>query len=154
VFISRFMPVLDSKGRFSLPPAFRDCLEARSATRTQLLIAEHPQHAALRCFDVGHASKLLSSIETKFGDDISAPQEQKSYELLSSLTDCSIDGGGRIILDDIFRSATGIHEDVLCLGMGHYFELWNPDTAVATIDSNGALKRYVEMQRASRKAKE
>ncbi len=150
-FMSRFMPSLDAKRRVSLPAAFRDVIEKRAGSRATVLVAEHPEHRALRVYDPSHGKTLFESMQTKFAGELSADQELWGMEMLSTLNECSLDSGGRLVMSDDMITHTGIKDEVLCLGVGSHFLIWNPDTAIATIDKNDVLKNYVASQRAGRK---
>jgi MraZ protein len=149
--MSRFMPSLDAKRRVSLPAAFRDVIEKRSGSRASVLIAEHPDHPALRVYDPGHGKALFHSMQGKFAGELSADQEMWGMEMLSTLTESSLDTGGRLVMSDDMITHTGIKDEVLCLGVGSHFLIWNPDAAIASIDKNGVLKNYVASQRAGRR---
>jgi MraZ protein len=150
-FMSRFMPSLDAKRRVSLPAAYRDVIEKRAGARSAVLVAEHPDHPALRVYDPGHGKTLFESMQAKFAGELSADQEMWGMEMLSTLSECSLDANGRLVMSDDMITHTGIKDEVLCLGVGSHFLIWNPDTAIAKIDKNDVLKNYVASQRANRK---
>jgi MraZ protein len=153
IFISRYLPSLDAKRRLSLPAAYRDVIEARSGSRNQVLIAEHPEHPALRVYDPRYGQSLYQAMQTKFGDELSSEQELWAIGSISALTDYTLDSGGRLGLTDNLIEHTGIVDDVLCLGVGAHFMIWNPDEAIARIDKNDVIKKFVASQRAARKPK-
>jgi MraZ protein len=145
------MPSLDAKRRVSLPAAFRDVIEKRSGSRAAVLIAEHPDHPALRVYDSSHGKALFETMQGKFAGELSVDQEMWAMDMLSSLNECSLDTGGRLVMSDDMIAHTGIKDEILCLGVGSHFLMWNPDTAIASIDKNDVLKNYVASQRANRK---
>ncbi len=55
------------------------------------------------------------------------PMQARSLQrlLLGSAQDVEIDGSGRILVAPELRSAAGLTRDVMLLGMGAHFELWD-----------------------------
>lgn len=47
--------------------------------------------------------------------------------LLGNALDVDMDGSGRILVSPELRQAAGLTRDVMLLGMGSHFELWDAD---------------------------
>jgi MraZ protein len=156
IFVSRYVLPLDAKRRVSLPAKFRDVVERLSGQRSMVLAAEHNDFPALKFYQPLHAQKIYQSLVNAHGDDFSAEAETAALSKLSTLQEVSVDGGGRIILNDDMIKYMGAKDDVLCLGAGAHFLMLSPDAALKYIDAdnkmkNDALREFVASQRSGRK---
>lgn len=108
---------LDAKGRLSVPTRHRDVLSATAAG--QLTITKHP-HGCLMVFPRGEWEKFRERIA-------SLPMQAQWWKriFLGNAMDCEMDGTGRVLVSPELRVAAGIGKDVVLLGMGNHFELWD-----------------------------
>ncbi len=60
---------------------------------------------------------------------ISARPWQRIF--LGSATDVEMDGAGRILVSPELRSAAGLTKEVMLLGMGSHFEVWDAQALAA-----------------------
>ncbi len=112
--------VLDGKGRMSIPTRHREVLTANA--QGQLTITRHPD-GCLMMFARGEWEK--------FRDRIAAlPMSAQWWKriLLGNAMDVEMDATGRVLLSPELRAAAGIHKDIMMLGMGHHFEIWDRET--------------------------
>ena len=108
---------LDAKGRLSVPTRHRDVLAATAAG--QVTLTKHP-HGCLMLFPQPEWEK--------FRERISAlPMAAQWWKriFLGNAMDISLDATGRVLISPELRSAAGISRDVILLGMGNHFELWD-----------------------------
>jgi MraZ protein len=121
-FVSNTTLRLDAKGRVSIPASFRSVL-ARDG------------FAGLYCYPAldqpavdagGHA--LLAEIEALVASF--PPYSERREEFLVALYGRSetvnIDGEGRVVLPDELKSHAGITDSVAFVGLGHKFQIWEP----------------------------
>lgn len=108
---------LDAKGRLSVPTRHRDVLSATAAG--QLTITKHP-HGCLMVFPRGEWEKFRERIAA-------LPMQAQWWKriFLGNAMDCEMDGTGRVLVSPELRVAAGIGKDVVLLGMGNHFELWD-----------------------------
>ena len=108
---------LDAKGRLSVPTRHRDVLSATAAG--QLTITKHP-HGCLMVFPRGEWEKFRERIAA-------LPMQAQWWKriFLGNAMDCEMDGTGRVLVSPELRAAAGIGKDVVLLGMGNHFELWD-----------------------------
>ena len=108
---------LDAKGRINVPTRHRDALVEQA--RGCLTLTRHPDGCLL----------MYPRLEwEKKREQIAAfPMQARSLQrlLLGSAQDVEIDGSGRILVAPELRSAAGLTRDVMLLGMGAHFELWD-----------------------------
>ncbi|WP_204734735.1 division/cell wall cluster transcriptional repressor MraZ [Hydrogenophaga laconesensis] len=110
---------LDVKGRLSMPTRHRDVLGAA------LTITKHP-HGCLMVFP--------RSAWEQFRDRIaSLPMQAQWWKriFLGNAMDVEMDASGRVLVSPELRAAAGISKDVVLLGMGSYFELWDAQVYAA-----------------------
>lgn len=108
---------LDGKGRIAMPSRHREVLSAMGVH--QLTITKHPE-GSLLIFP-------RPAWET-FRDRVAAlPMEAAGWKrvFLGNAMDVEIDGSSRVLIAPELRAAAGLTRDVMLLGMGSHFELWD-----------------------------
>ena len=111
---------LDAKGRLSVPTRHRDVLSATAAG--QLTITKHP-HGCLMVFPRPEWEKFRQRIAEL---PMSAQWWKRIF--LGNAMDVDMDGTGRVLVSPELRQAAGLTRDVMLLGMGQHFELWDKTT--------------------------
>ncbi len=110
---------LDAKGRMAVPSKYRDALMVQCKSR--LTLTKHP-HDCLLLFPrptwESHREKIAAW-------PMSARAWQRIF--LGNASDVELDSAGRILVAPELRSAVGMTREVMLLGMGSHFEIW--DTA-------------------------
>jgi MraZ protein len=108
---------LDAKGRISIPTRHRDALVAQAEGR--LTLTRHPDGCLL----------LYPRQEWEKKREIIAalPMSARALQrlLLGNAQDVELDGSGRILIAPELRNAAGMTREVMLLGMGAHFELWD-----------------------------
>ena len=111
---------LDAKGRLSVPTRHLDVLSATAAG--QLTITKHP-HGCLMVFPRPEWEKFRERIAQL---PMSAQWWKRIF--LGNAMDVDMDGTGRVLVSPELRQAAGLTRDVMLLGMGQHFELWDKTT--------------------------
>jgi MraZ protein len=108
---------LDAKGRMSFPAKHRDALTAQCAG--QVTVTRHP-HGCLLLFP-------RPTWETHREQIASWPLSARAWQriFLGNASDVDMDGTGRILLAPELRNAVGLQREVMLLGMGSHFEIWD-----------------------------
>ena len=127
---------LDAKGRLSVPTRHRDVLVALAAG--QLTITKHP-HGCLMVFPRPEWEKFRERIAEL---PMSAQWWKRIF--LGNAQDVDMDGTGRVLVSPELRAGAGLSRDVMLLGMGHHFELWDK----ASYDAKEAEASQAEMPEA------
>ena len=111
---------LDAKGRLSMPTRHRDALAA--VANHQLTITKHP-HGCLMIFPRPEWEKFRERIAQ-------LPMAAQWWKriFLGNAMDVELDSTGRVLVSPELRTAAGIEKDVILLGMGNNFELWDKAT--------------------------
>ena len=108
---------LDAKGRLSVPTRHRDVLGATA--NNQLTITKHP-HGCLMIFPRPEWEKFRERIAAL---PMSAQWWKRIF--LGNAMDVELDGTGRVLVSPELRAAAGIEKEIMLLGMGNHFELWD-----------------------------
>lgn len=111
---------LDVKGRLSVPTRHRDVLSASASS--QLTITKHPD-GCLLVFPRPEWEKFRDRVT-----DLPMSAVWWKRMFLGNAMDVDMDGTGRVLVSPELRQSAGIARDVLLLGMGRHFELWDKTT--------------------------
>ena len=108
---------LDAKGRINVPTRHRDALLLQA--QGCLTLTRHPDGCLL--------VYPRPVWEIKREQIAAFPMQARALQrlLLGNAQDVEIDGSGRILVAPELRSAAGMTRDVMLLGMGAHFELWD-----------------------------
>jgi MraZ protein len=108
---------LDAKGRMSIPAKHRDALAVQCEGR--LTLTKHP-HGCLLFFP--------RPVWESHREQIAAwPMSARAWQriFLGNACDVEMDSAGRILISPELRAAVGLAKDVMLLGMGTHFEIWD-----------------------------
>ncbi len=114
---------LDAKGRLSVPARHRDVLQALCAG--QLTLTKHPE---------GCLMVFPRPAWEQFRDRVAAlPMSAAGWKrvFLGNAQDVEIDSAARVLVAPELRAAAGLQKDVMLLGMGSHFELWDAQAYAA-----------------------
>jgi MraZ protein len=108
---------LDAKGRLAVPARHRDALQA--LCNGQLTLTKHPE---------GCLMVFPRPAWEVFRDKVAAlPMSASGWKriFLGNAQDVDIDAASRVLVAPELRAAAGLSKDVMLLGMGSHFELWD-----------------------------
>ena len=108
---------LDGKGRVAVPARHRDVLQATAAG--QLTLTKHPQG----CLMVFPRPAWEAFRDRVAGLPMSASGWKRVF--LGNAMDVEIDAASRVLVSPELRASAGLARDVMLLGMGSHFELWD-----------------------------
>jgi MraZ protein len=122
-FVSNITLRLDSKGRVSIPAAYRAVL-ARDGFDGLYCYPALDQPA----IDAG-GNALLAEIERLIGrfPPYSNEREEFSVALYGTSETLKIDSEGRVSLTDALKGHAGISDAIAFVGLGHKFQMWAPE---------------------------
>lgn len=108
---------LDSKGRINIPARHRDALLKQAEGR--LTITRHPD-GCLLVYPRPEWEKKREQIAA-------FPMQARALQrlLLGNAHDVEIDSAGRVLVAPELRQAAKLTREVMLLGMGGHFELWD-----------------------------
>lgn len=111
---------LDAKGRMTVPVRHRDALAIECEGR--LTVTRHPDGCLLL-----FPQPVWEAQREKFA---ALPVNARAWAriFLGSATDVEMDGTGRILISPELRGAAGLNRELMLLGMGSHFEIWDAAT--------------------------
>jgi MraZ protein len=110
---------LDGKGRIAMPARHRELLAAMGVN--QLTVTKHPDGSLLI---------FPRPAWEIFRDKVAAlPMDSSGWKrvFLGNAMDVEIDASSRLLIAPELRAAAGLARDVMLLGMGSHFELWDAE---------------------------
>ena len=149
-FVSHFQNRLDSKGRVSIPAPFRGVL-ARDGFEGLYV---HPSLDAEALDCGGHG--LLREIDGLLGtlSPYSEERDLLSTALLGTSEVLKVDPEGRVILTETLKTYAGLASEVVFVGQGHKFQIWEPGRFRAHLDEARSRVRDLRKQLSARHATE
>ena len=108
---------LDGKGRIAMPSRHREVLAAMGVN--QLTITKHPE---------GSLMIFPRPAWENFRERVAGlPMEAGGWKriFLGNAMDVEIDASSRVLIAPELRASAGLTRDVMLLGMGSHFELWD-----------------------------
>lgn len=117
VFQGASQLTIDAKGRLSMPSRYRDALAAQCEGRVTL--TRHPDGCVLLY--------PRPTWEQRREQIVRLPASARPLQrvLLGSANDVEMDSAGRVLVAPELRAIAGLERDVMLLGMGTHFELWD-----------------------------
>jgi MraZ protein len=145
-FVSNTTSRLDAKGRVSIPASFRAVL-ARDGFDGLYCYPALDQTAV----DVG-GNALLAEIESLIGRFPPYAQEREELRvaLYGRSVTLKIDGEGRVVLTEELKSHADIGDAVAFVGLGHKFQIWEPERFRAHLAKATATVRALTRRLGSR----
>ena len=110
---------LDGKGRIAMPARHRELLAAMGVH--QLTVTKHPEGSLLI---------FPRPAWEHFRDRVaSLPMDSSGWKrvFLGNAMDVDIDASSRVLIAPELRASAGLVRDVMLLGMGSHFELWDAE---------------------------
>ncbi|ABB07237.1 MULTISPECIES: division/cell wall cluster transcriptional repressor MraZ [Burkholderia] len=111
---------LDAKGRMSVPARYREALQGQAEGR--VTVTKHPDGCLLLFprpeWEVFRAKIAALPMDAHWWRRI----------FLGNAMDVDLDSAGRILVSPELRMAAGLEKEVMLLGMGSHFELWDSQT--------------------------
>jgi MraZ protein len=120
VFLSSFIGTIDSKKRVSIPSSFRSTIKN---SKEQVYIFKSLKYPCLEIHLSSKIHSLISSFEEK--DFFSKKNDHFKTAILSDLEEITIDNDGRITLRDQHQKFSKIIKDLIFIGKGNHFEIWD-----------------------------
>ena len=111
---------LDAKGRMTVPSRHRDALQLQCEGR--LTLTKHPHGCLLLC---------PRPVWEQHREKIAAwPMQAKAWQriFLGNAVDVEMDAAGRMLVSPELRDAAALTKEVMLLGMGSHFEVWDAAT--------------------------
>lgn len=112
---------IDSKGRVAVPSRFRERLSVLADGHLVLTLSPLDQSLWL------YPLPEWELIEAKLANlsDFDTQSRRTKQMMRGYASDCQLDAQGRILIPQELRSYAGLGKDIILLGQGNKFELWD-----------------------------
>ncbi len=126
VLVGRHVNRIDRKGRVSVPKTFRDFLQAQGGAFLGVYAYGLINEPGIEGCGEPFMARLAESVEQfgMFSDD----HDEFALALLESAHQLPFDPEGRITLPAELVEHAGLAAEVLFVGRGGRFQIWNPST--------------------------
>jgi MraZ protein len=111
---------LDAKGRLAVPTKHREALQFQCAGN--LVLTAHP-HRCLLLYPQPAWEPIQSKLMALSSFDKQSSALQRL--LVGFAEDVTLDSSGRMLVSPVLRNFSGLDKDVMFVGQGSHFELWN-----------------------------
>ncbi len=127
LFLATHINKLDKKGRVSVPAAWRPALI--QAEFAGVVLTPSYKTPLLDGFPYSHMARLSDSFDqfSFYSDD----QTALATTLFAEAQPLNFDGDGRITLPDDLCAHANLTENVAFLGLGQFFQIWEPAALAA-----------------------
>lgn len=122
------------KGRYVLPPAFRNAIAPNQNDARVLCLARHDRWKCLTGFGLSRTDSFEAQLDReeesalRLGREFD--RELRSIQLWT-FSEIPFDASGRFVLPDHLGELCGIGGAICFLGAGQFFTLWAPDQLYA-----------------------
>jgi len=111
---------MDAKGRLAVPAKHRDALFAQC--EGNIVLTAHP-HSCLLLYPQPAWEPIQAKVMSLSSFDAKLSALQRL--LVGHAEDLSLDNAGRLLVSPVLRDFAGLEKDVMLVGQGSHFELWN-----------------------------
>lgn len=144
IFSGNALGALDENGRVHLPPFILREM-ARHGDGGRVLFGIHESDPCLTGYGAGLRPRLEAELERRRLRDEAlgrAPDEHhaRARRTFGLVEEASYDEAGRLTLPPLARRRGGLNREILFIGAGSHFEIWDPSLALAEGDEE---LRYV-----------
>ena len=144
MFLSTYENKLDKKGRVSVPAQFRSYLS--NLGYNGVICFPSFNYRCIEAWSQDRIEKISSSI-----DDLNPFEDKKDYfatSILGESVNLQFDGEGRILLTQKLIKHSNIKKNILFVGQGKTFQIWEP---IAFEKFKVSAKKKSNLNRASLK---
>ena len=145
-FSGQAFSLRSEKGRFTLPPAFRNAVKLSTVDR-KLCLTKHDKWDCLVGFGMNRVEDFETILDReeeaayKFGRDFD--RDTRAMQLHSFET-MPFDDSGRFVMPDHLRTLGNIDDGLYFQGGGRFFTLWNPEELAQMGDDWAGAKAACE----------
>lgn len=112
---------VDSKGRLAVPSRYRELISVQA--ENSLIITLNPLDRSLWLYPLPEWELIEDKLATL--SDFEKQSRRTKQMMRGYASDCQLDGQGRILIPRELRTHAEINKQVVILGQGNKFEIWN-----------------------------
>jgi MraZ protein len=114
---------IDTKGRLAIPTRYRSALGAED--KTPLVVTIDTEETCLLLYTAAQWQIIEDKLQKLPSFNAAARRIQRL--LIGHATDVELDANGRVLLPTILRTYAQLEKDVVMIGQGNKFEVWNKE---------------------------
>ena len=137
IFLSSFSGSIDKKNRISIPSSFKNTIKN---SKQKIYLFKSLKNDCLEIYLEEKINSIINSVEEE--DFFSTKKDDLRTAILSDLEEISFDSDGRFILKDDQKKFSKISKDIIYIGKGNYFEIW--DFKMGTKNKERARKSIIK----------
>lgn len=121
LFLSSYTSRIDDKGRVSVPASFRSTIESKGENLVYAYASFVNECIEVCTSDrIEYLEKMINDLEL-----FSTDKDVMATAILSGCEPLQIDAKGRINLSERLLKSVGVDKDLMFVGKGKTFEIWN-----------------------------
>jgi MraZ protein len=132
---------LDAKGRIAIPAKCREALA--SVCQGRVVLTAHTQDRCVLLYPEPEWEQILPKIEALPSFNKAALRAQRL--LIGYATPLELDGAGRLLIPPTLRDYAGLDKNLMLVGLGKKFELWDEAAWISTLADDGDADLPPEM---------
>lgn len=132
---------MDAKGRIAVPAKCRDSLA--SICDGRVVMTAHTQDRCVLIYPEPEWQNILPKIEALPSFNKAALRAQRL--LIGYATALELDNNGRVLIPPTLRDYAGLDKELILVGLGRKFELWDEISWLKTLAETGDEELPAEM---------
>ena len=126
-FLGTHQNRLDAKGRVSIPAPFRAHLRGSDGSPASAVLRPSHKHPCIEAWPEAVFQTLAGPLDRL--DMFSEDQDDLMMALYADATRVEADKEGRIVLPESLVQHAGLADNVVFMGLGRTFQIWEPAAA-------------------------
>ncbi|PJD92596.1 MAG: cell division/cell wall cluster transcriptional repressor MraZ [Legionella sp.] len=114
---------IDTKGRLAIPARYRNVLGAEE--KAPLVVTIDTEETCLLLYTAAQWQIIENNLQKLPSFNAAARRIQRL--LIGHATDVEIDANGRVLIPPVLRQYAQLDKNVVLIGQGNKFEVWNND---------------------------
>lgn len=114
---------IDTKGRLAIPTRYRSALGAEE--KIPLVVTIDTEEKCLLLYTAAQWQVIEDNLQKLPSFNVAARRIQRL--LIGHATDVEMDSNGRVLLPPVLRDYAHLNKDVVMIGQGNKFEVWNKE---------------------------
>lgn len=114
---------IDTKGRLAIPTRYRRALGAEE--KVPLVVTIDTEETCLLLYTAAQWQIIENNLQKLPSFNAAARRIQRL--LIGHATDVELDSNGRVLLPPVLRTYAQLEKDVVMIGQGNKFEVWNKE---------------------------
>jgi len=115
---------IDTKGRLAIPTRYRGALGG-AEEKVPLVVTIDTEETCILLYTAAQWQVIENNLQKLPSFNAAARRIQRL--LIGHATDVELDANGRVLLPNVLRNYAQLDKDVVMIGQGNKFEVWNKE---------------------------